>query len=856
MQYPVLEIIPELKRQFLSNKIVILQAPPGAGKSTVLPLQVLNESWLRQKKIIMLEPRRLAARSVAMRMAQLYEEEVGDTIGYRVRFESKVSSKTRIEVVTEGILTRMIQTDNALEETGLVIFDEFHERSLQADLALALCLQVQNLLRDDLRILIMSATLDGENISGILNNAPILTSLGRQYPIAHRYINPDKDLRLTQHVVRVIRKALLEQRGDVLVFLPGAGEIQHVQQLLEAENISGVVPLFGDLSFKKQMEAILPDPHGFRKIVLATSIAETSLTIEGITTVVDSGFARVPRFDPRSGLTRLETVRVTRDAADQRAGRAARLGPGVCYRLWPEAMHHTLQPSRQPEILEADLASLVLELANWGVTELNELTWITPPPPGAINQARELLHDLQALSENKITARGKEMLKLPTHPRIAHMLLGGLDSKAQLNAKHQAGLAPVSPSVPSTSGSRHEAAMTDGLLSLATDIASLLEERDPLHKESGADLSLRMEALRKWRAGERANADRNVLERIERLAANWRRIFNLKVDNTIPPDSEVGRLIAEAYPERIAQQQAKQSERYKLANGRIVKLPNHDALTREPWLAVAHLDAGANEGKIFLAAPLNEADLYHRATETEVVKWDSTRGILVAQWERKVGNTVLSSKPMQQIPETKRNAVLLEALREEGLKLIGWDDIHTEWQNRILSLRTWRKEEAWPDVTTENLLATADVWLTPYFNNISKRSELQKLDLINILTGLLPWDLQPKADKLAPVRMQVPSGSQIKLNYFSDGRAPVMEVRLQEMFGLLETPVINEGRTKILLHLLSPGYKPVQVTQDLKSFWQTTYHEVRKELRMRYPKHHWPEDPWTAEAVRGVKRKG
>lgn len=805
---------------------MILQAPPGAGKSTVLPLQLLKENWLQEKKIIMLEPRRLAARSVAMRMAQLLDEEVGETVGYRVRFENKVSSKTRIEVVTEGILTRMIQTDSTLEDVGLVIFDEFHERSLQADLALALCLQVQSLLRDDLRMLIMSATLDGEKISVMLNNAPILTSLGRQYPITHRYINPDKDLRLTHNVARVIRKALQEQTGDVLVFLPGAGEIQHVQQLLEAENISGIVPLYGDLPFKKQQEAILPHPQGLRKIVLATSLAETSLTIEGITTVIDSGYARVPRFDPRSGLTRLETVRVTRDAADQRAGRAARLGPGVCYRLWPEATHHTLQPNRQPEILEADLASLVLELANWGVNDLNELTWITPPSPGAINQARELLHDLEALEENEITARGKEMLKLPTHPRIAHMLFSPL--------------------------SRGRGAGGEGL---STDLASLLEERDPLPKEAGADLSLRVEVLRNWRAGERVNADRNVLERIERVAANWRRIFKLNVDNTIPADSEVGRLIAEAYPERIAQQQAKQSERYKLANGRVVKLPEHDALARERWLAVAHLDAGTNEGKIFLAAPLDETDLQHRATETETVKWDATRGTVVATLEKKIGNTVLSSKPLQQIPETKRVAVLLQALRDEGLPLVGWEEAHTEWQNRILSLRTWRKDEAWPDVTTENLLATAHVWLTPYLNNITKRTELQKLDLQNILTGLLPWDLQPKADKLAPVRLPVPSGSQIKLTYYNDGRAPVMEVRLQEMFGLLETPTINEGRTKILLHLLSPGYKPVQVTQDLKSFWQTTYHEVRKELRMRYPRHHWPEDPWTAEAVRGVKRR-
>lgn len=835
MQYPVLEIVPQLKEQFAQQKIIILQAPPGAGKSTVLPLQLLSERWLQDKKIIMLEPRRLAARSVAMRMAQLLDEEVGETVGYRVRFENKVSSKTRIEVVTEGILTRMIQTDNALEEVGMVIFDEFHERSLQADLALALCLQVQTLLRDDLRILIMSATLDGEKISGVLNNAPILTSLGRQYPITHQYIHPDKDLRLPQNVARVIRKALKEQQGDVLVFLPGAGEIQQVQQLLEAENILGIVPLFGDLPFKKQQEAILPHPQGFRKIVLATSIAETSLTIEGITTVIDSGYARVPRFDPRSGLTRLETVRVTRDAADQRAGRAARLGPGVCYRLWPEATQHTLQPNRQPEILEADLASLVLELANWGVTNLNELTWITPPPPGAVAQARELLHNLEALEENKITPRGKEMLKLPTHPRIAHMLLA-------LNI-----VTKKSETIPLSlwRGDRGE---------VATDLASLLEERDPLPREAGADLSLRIEVLRNWRAGERVNADRNVLERIERIASNWRKIFKLTVDNTIPPDSEVGRLIAEAYPERIAQQQDK-SERYKLANGRVVKLPQHDALARERWLAVAHLDAGSNEGKIFLAAPLDENDLQHRATETETVKWDAVRGMVTAALEKKVGNTVLSSKTVTQIPDAKRIAVLLATLREEGVKLLGWEDAHTEWQNRVLSVRTWRPDENWPDVHTENLIDTANDWLTPYLNNITKRSELQKLDLINILTGLLPWDLQPKLDKLVPVRLAVPSGSQIKLNYFADGRAPVMEVRLQEMFGLLETPTINEGRTKILLHLLSPGYKPVQVTQDLKSFWQTTYHEVRKELRMRYPRHHWPEDPWTAEAVRGVKRR-
>lgn len=821
--YPVLEIIAPLRQALQKKPVVILQAPPGAGKSTVLPLQLLNESWLRDKKMIMLEPRRLAARSVAMRMAEELNEEAGATVGYRVRFESVVSKQTRIEVVTEGILTRMIQTDNSLENVGLVIFDEFHERSLQADLALALCYQAQQLLRDDLRILIMSATLEGEKISTLFNSAPVITSTGKQYPISFHYLAPEKDVKIAVATTRVVRKALREQSGDILVFLPGAGEIQRVQSALEEENVSAlVVPLYGDLPFKKQQEAILPHPQGLRKIVLATSIAETSLTIEGITTVIDSGYSRVPRFDPRSGLTRLETIRVTRDAADQRAGRAGRLGPGVCYRLWSEATHHQLLPARQPEMLEADMASLILELANWGIQNLNELTWITLPPEGAVMQASDLLHQLEALDNNKITARGKEMLKLPTHPRIAHMLLSVTK--------------PME-------------------VCLATDIASILEERDPLPKEAGADLSLRVEVLRKWRSGERVSAERNVLDRIERVASSWRRIFKLQTNNANPIDAEVGKLVAEAYPERIARQLEKQGVRYKLANGRVVRLPEHDPLHRETWLAVAQLDAGSGEGKIFLAAPLNEDDLLHRATESEVVKWDSERGMITAQLEKRIGNVVLSSRTVSKIPDEQRIKILCEAVREEGLKLLGWDEAQREWQGRVLSLRTWRPEENWPDVGDENLLKSTEEWLAPYLTNVSKRNDFQRLELQNMLAGLIPWELTSKLDKLAPSRLQVPSGSFIKLYYFTDGRPPVMEVRLQEMFGLLETPAINEGRTKILLHLLSPGYKPVQVTQDLKSFWQTTYHEVRKELRMRYPRHHWPEDPWTAEAVRGAKKR-
>lgn len=818
MEYPVLEILDDLKKQLTQNNIVILQAPPGAGKSTILPLQLLKEPWLKNQKIILLEPRRLAARSVATRMATLLNEEPGNTIGFRIRFETNICSNTKIEVITEGILTRMIQTDNSLDGIGLIIFDEFHERSLHADLALALCLQAQQLLRSDLRILIMSATLDIEKLSSILQ-APVITSLGKQFSVAHQYVAPDKDDRIAQSVAKVIKKVINEQKGDVLVFLPGAGEIRYVQQLIEEYGDFTVMPLYGDLPFSQQQAAILPHPNGIRKIVLATSIAETSLTIQGITTVIDSGYARVPKFDPRSGLTKLETIRVTRDAADQRAGRAGRLGPGICYRLWAENTHQHLLPMRQPEILEADLASLILELANWGIQNINELTWITHPPTGAVNQAKELLNQLEALSVDKITLRGKEMLKLPTHPRVAHMLL------------------------------------STASISLATDIASLLEERDPLPKGAGADLSLRIEALRKWRGGEKVNADRTILQRIERVAMEWRKIFKISTDNSAAADTEIGLLLSEAYPERIAKQIDKQGDRFKLANGRVAKLPEHDALHREAWLCIAQLDAGKSEGKIFMAAPLSENDLISKSTEQEIVEWDRDRGMISASQERRIGTLSLSSKQVSKINQEKRIEILVRAFQEEGLKLLNWGDDQREWQARVISLAKWRPTEEWPDVTEGNLLQTAQDWLTPYLNDVSKRADFQKLDLHSILQGILPWNLLLKLDELAPIKLKVPSSSMIKLNYFTDGGSPIIEVRLQEMFGLTETPTVNEGRTKVTIHLLSPGYKPVQVTQDLKSFWQTTYHEVRKELRMRYPRHHWPEDPWTAEAVRGAKKR-
>ncbi|HEU5291660.1 MAG TPA: ATP-dependent helicase HrpB [Cyclobacteriaceae bacterium] len=821
MEYPVLEIIPQLKAVLQEKTIAILQAPPGAGKSTILPLRLLNEPWLEGKKIVMLEPRRLAARSVAARMASLLNEEVGKTVGYRIRFENCTSDATRIEVVTEGILTRMIQRDITLEGVGIILFDEFHERSLQADLALALSYQVQQTLRDDLRLLIMSATLEGNSLSAIFNNAPAIESSGRQYPVDVKYQQPE-DESLSRAMTRLIRKVLKEQTGDMLVFLPGTGDIMRVQNDLEENSEAFVVPLYGDLPFKKQQEAILPHPEGRRKIVLATSIAETSLTIEGITTVVDSGYARVPRYDVRTGLTRLETVRVTLDSANQRAGRAGRLGPGVCYRLWNERSHHQLQAVRKPEILEADLASLVLELSAWGVQKIEELKWITPPPKGALLQATELLEQLGALNEGIITARGRAMVQLPTHPRLAHMLLE---------------------------------AQEDNLVALACDVAAVMEERDPFQKESGADLSLRIEALRKWRAGEKVFADKNVLERSERLSAAWRRNFKIKEENKMPSGHTVGLLVAAAYPDRIAKQLDKNGNRYKLPNGKLVTLAQQDDLVREPWLSIAQLDAGQKEGKIFLAAAVDENELDHLALEREVVRWDKEREMVVGAQEKSVGSLILASKPLTKISDEKRIKVLIDVIRNEGLKILGWGETEEKWQARVLSLRAWRKEEEWPDVSEEHLLTTLEEWLSPYLNNVSKRSDFKKLELPNILTGLLPWNLQSKLDELAPAKIEVPSDSMIAVQYYPDGRQPELAVRLQEVFGLLETPTVNDGKTKMVMHLLSPGYKPVQVTQDLKSFWGNAYTEVRKELRARYPKHSWPEDPWTAKAVRGVKKR-
>lgn len=818
MSYPVLSVLDDLKAALAAESMVILEAPPGAGKSTVLPLHLLDEPWLAGRKVVMLEPRRLAARSVAMRMADLLDDDVGKKVGYRVRFENKASASTQLVVVTEGILTRMIQNDNALEEVGLILFDEFHERNLHADLAFALARQIQQVLRHDLRILVMSATLDGDRLAEAFR-APVIRAKGRQYPVDIRYVREDESDPISTRVARAIRKASREQGGDILAFLPGTADIHRTASLLENDGVPlDVYPLYGDLDFKRQQAAIVPNASGRRKVVLATSIAETSLTIEGITTVIDSGYARVPQFDPRSGFTRLQTVKVTLDAANQRAGRAGRLGPGVCYRLWSEGAH--LLAHRTPEILAADLAPMMLELYAWGVRNPDELDWVTPPPQGAVSQAVDLLEQLGAVNHGVITMRGREILRLPTHPRIAHMLLEARNS--------------------------NEA----DALCVATDVAALLEERDPLADKNTVDLTMRIEELRRWR---RSGKIQGPFDRIERLAASWRRVFDIEMNNDPVADTTVGRWLMTAYPERIARRMEKNGERYKMANGRIGKLPNHDPLHRHTWIAIAHLDARLHEDRVFLAAPVDETDIRLMGKSSIRVFWDTEREMVVAQEEDRLGPLLISSRPVQEIPSDEKIAVICDAIRQQGLSFFG--DSQKGWQARVMSLRSWRPAEPWPNVSDEALLDTLEVWLGPFIQSHYKRSELLKLDLIAMLNTLLPWELSTRLDELAPTRLPVPSGSLIALRYFEDGSPPVMEVRLQEVFGWVDTPSVNEGRNKIVLHLLSPGFKPVQVTQDLRSFWTNTYAEVRKELRTRYPKHSWPEDPLTAEAVRGARRK-
>lgn len=811
---PVTEIIPQVREQLNNENTLIVNAPPGAGKSTLLPLALLNQNWLKDKKIVMLEPRRLAAKTIAYRMAALLEDEPGQTVGYRVRFENRVSEKTKIEVVTEGILTRMLQSDNALEDVGLVIFDEFHERSLHADIAMALCREAQQVLRPDLRIMVMSATLNMPQLTALLK-APVVESKGRQYPVEIYYAANDADETLLPELTsRTVINAMKAHDGDALVFLPGEGEIRKCEEILiNHPSDFEIHPLYGQLPPREQFLAIMPNKFGKRKVVLATSIAETSLTIEGIRIVVDTGFGRTSRYDIRSGLSRLETIRISKDSADQRAGRAGRLSEGVCYRMWTKATHERLAEHRVPEIMEADLASLVLDMAQWGVNDILQLTWLTPPPKAALAQATDTLHQLNALEKGKITAHGKQIHRLACHPRIAHMLL----------------MAP---------GEKEK--------QLACDIAAILEERDPLPRDSGIDINLRIEALRRARAN---NTIGNRFARIEKGAASYRKMLNIEADNGPVDVYETGLLLAYAYPERIASARPGNNAQFQLANGKIAAAGHKDDLAHESWLAIAHMDLRDGLGKIFLAAPLNPKDLLPMVKEQEVIAWDTRKGGLIATKDLKIGNIILQSKPLPSPSEEQITEVISNVITLEGENLLDFNDSMGQLQNRILSLRKWNPEEGWPDVSTAHLLESNKKWLGPYLKDVKKTDDLKRINLAEALYHSLPWEQQQALNILAPQKLEVPSGSNINIQYFSNGATPVLSVRLQEVFGLSDTPAVNNGKIPVVMHLLSPGYKPVQVTSDLKSFWNNMYFEVKKELQRRYPKHSWPEDPWTAPAV-------
>lgn len=828
---PIDSVLPQLLHSLNSSNNVVLQAAPGAGKTTRVPLALLDQPWLAGKRIIMLEPRRLAARNAALYMAELIGEPVGQTIGYRTRLDTKITAQTRIEVVTEGILTRILQNDPALEAYGLVIFDEFHERNLQADLGLTLCLESQDALREDLKLLVMSATLDVLPVAALLSDAPLISSEGRSYPIEYIYGQRPELREVPTAVARTVLRALAEQQGDLLVFLPGVREIKFVQEQLVAAQLASniqILPLFGDLDPRQQERAILPSPAGQRKVVLATAIAETSLTIEGVRVVVDGGLSRVPRFDPRSGMDRLETLAVTQASAVQRAGRAGRLEPGVCYRLWSEQQQSHLLAHAQSEILAADLAPLTLELAQWGVNDPAQLRWLDAPPMAAFTQARELLNRLGALQDNgQISSHGQKMAELGMHPRLAHMVLKGQQI---------------------------------GLGGLACEIAALLGERDIL-KVADSDLRLRLEQLHS--RGKHPQLHYGTRQRVLQTAHRWQKKLRIKsnIESTSEQISKAGLLLAFAYPDRIAQRRPGGEPRYRLANGRGALIHPQDALGGEPYLGVAQLDAGQREARIFLAAPLRQDDLEQHFGEQieqrEHVSWDDQTGAVQAQQQRCLGELVLEEKPWQAADTEQIAAALLDGIRQRGLTVLPWTQELEAWRARVALLSRVEAPspdgEPWPDLSDQALQDTMENWLAPYLTGMSRLTHLTRLNLKEVLNSLLSWPQQQALEQLAPTHLSVPSGSRVRIDYSTE--APVLAVRLQEIFGLLETPRIAAGRVALTIHLLSPARRPVQVTQDLASFWANTYAEVKKDLKGRYPKHYWPDDPLQAEATHRVRPK-
>ena len=827
-QLPIEPLLPDIRAELDSASNLVLEAPPGAGKTTLVPLALRTAGWAKGGKIIVLEPRRLAARAAAHRMAALIDEPVGETVGYRVRLDRRVGPRTRIECVTTGLFLRQLQADPGLAGVEAVLFDEFHERAIEADLALAFCLEAQAGLRPDLRLVVMSATLDGAAVARLLPGGRTIRSAGRAFPVETLHLGDDPAKRIEDRVVGAVLQALSAQaEGDLLVFLPGTAEIRRVQTGLGdrlADSATRILPLHGDLPLADQDRALKRDEGGRRKIVLATSIAETSLTIEGIRVVIDSGLRRSTRFDPASAMTRLVTGRVSLAAADQRRGRAGRTAPGICYRLWSAAAERAFAAFAPPEILAVDLAPLALELAAWGIGDPAALALLDPPPAAALAQAQDLLRQLGALeSTGRITPHGKAMAELGVHPRLAHMMLAG---KAR------------------------------ELGSLACDIAALLSERDLLKgRQNDVDLRHRVDLLH---GNERGEIDRSVRDRVARSAEDWRRQLGIRRDPD-PHRAAIGPLVALAYPDRLAQRRGGTGQ-FRLSSGRGALLPPTDPLASGDFLAIAALDGDKREARVFLAAPIGraeiEAEFAAAIGQQAFVAWNSRLEAVEAKQERRLWSLVLDEKPLARPSPEAVTAAMIAGIREMGLACLPWTPELETLRARIAFLRGVAEScWTWPDLSDAALGESLETWLAPYLSGCSRRAHLAAVDLKSALLSGLDWAQRQALDDLAPTHLTVPSGSHLPLAY-RDQPVPVLAVRLQEMFGATETPRIAGGRVQVLLHLLSPARRPVQITRDLASFWASGYRAVKADLRGQYPKHHWPDDPLVAAPTARAKPRG